>query len=111
MTPLPLRVVSSMTRTTGFRQCWLMGPRYRRDPVIVNSGERCCRFSRWKMSGSVPGGYPGWRSNCLLFIQLPVARKQVAVVLGITKPERLVEVGIPLTSFQQPFGLKPLEVG
>jgi hypothetical protein len=36
------------------------------------------------------------RSDRFLLIQLRVARKLVAVVLGITKPEGVVEIGVPL---------------
>ena len=53
---------------------------------------------------------PVGRSERLPLIQLRVARKHVAVILSFTKPERAVEVVVPLPAPQQAFGLKPLEV-
>jgi hypothetical protein len=53
---------------------------------------------------------PVRRSERLTLIQLRMARKHVAVVLGISKPERAVELGVPLPSLKQAFGLEPFEV-
>ena len=49
---------------------------------------------------------PVGRSDRLPLIQLRVARKPVAVILSIAKPERAVEVVVPLPSLQQTFGLQ-----
>ena len=51
------------------------------------------------------------RSDCLLFIQLRVARKKAVVVPRARKSERAVEVLPPLPCLHQAFGLEPLEVG
>ena len=53
---------------------------------------------------------PGEFSDRLPLIQLRVARKHVAFFLSIAKPERGVEVGIPLPSLRWAFGLEPFEV-
>ena len=49
-------------------------------------------------------------SDRLPLIELRVARKYVAVILSIAKPERAVEVVLPLPAPQQAFGLEPFEV-